>query len=480
MRNLPARTLGIALAISLVAPVTVAGAHEGAHEVIVKDFTFTPRLLEIEPGEEVTWSVQEDGHTITSDDGLFDFSVSRGDRATQPFPDEGTYGYYCEIHRSMRGTIQVGEPAIICPDCPAETRVVPSEAFPTLQSALKNPPTSTAIEIRPGTYDIDRTLAMSTPGLTIEGRNEDGTPADPSDVVLRGREGALVGIAVQPSDPAVKARPVAVENITLTGFLDTGIQIDGERNFRVKNVHSIDNIEYGVRARGAARGSVSDSYLSGHRQAGLSLEACERCDIRVEKVTSENNFIGLLGENAGSLVIRWSRFIDNASGIVLRSVAGRSPNIQQGAHIFGNQLTGNSNLEAPFRSIFALDEALGFPVGAGIWIQGGWHDVIEKNTVSGSHYGIVVTGSTVPSYSGRVSDNFVSGNVVDLGWDGLGADVCFNNNGEVTTEPGQIGDLYGCGEGSKAGVPYPKVTSDLAAYAVRNYYCHEFDERTCI
>ena len=479
MRVSPQRTLAMVLLTCLLTPVA-AQAHEGSHEVIVNDFEFTPEVLEIEPGEQVTWLVQENGHSITSRDGLFDFSVREGDAPTQPFPNPGTFGYFCKFHPVMRGTIQVGEPPVVCPDCPSETRVVPSEAFPTLHAAVKGAPSSTTVELRPGTHDIEQTLVMSTPGLAIEGMNIDGTPADPSTVILRGRSGTKVGIAVQPSDPTIKTRPVAIENLTLTGFLDTGIQINGERGFRIQNVRLENNLEYGVRAVGAARGSVNDSYFSGHRQAGLSLEACESCDMRIENVTSENNFIGLLGENAGSLVIRGSRFLDNASGIVLRSVAGRSPNLQLGAHIYGNELVGNSNLEAPTRSVFALDEALGLPVGAGIWIQGGWHDVVERNTISGSHYGIVVTGSTVPSYSSRISDNLVSGNTVDLGWDGAGADVCFSNNGEVLSEPAQIGTLYGCGNGSRAGVPFPKVTADLAAYAIRNYYCHDFDERTCI
>jgi plastocyanin len=457
-----------------------ASAHEGPHEVLVQDFAFTPRALQVDPNETVTWTVREDGHTITSKDGLFDWSVKNGDTHEHHFDTPGSFGYFCKIHPGMTGTIQVGDPVTPCLDCPSETRVVPSTTFPTIYSAVEGAPSSTTVELRPGTYDIEQTLVMSTPGLTIQGVNEDGTPADPSSVVLKGRNGTGIGIAIEPSDPTIKARPVSVQNLTVTGFLDAGIQIRGERRFRIENVRAVNNVEYGVRALGARGGSVTASYFSGHRQAGLSLEACESCDMRVERVTSENNFIGLLGENAGSLVIRGSSFLDNASGIVLRSVSGRTPHVQQGAHIYGNELVGNSNSDAPSRSMFALDEALSMPVGAGIWIQGGWYDVIENNNISGSHYGVVVTGSTVPSYGGRISDNFVSGNVVDLGWDGLGADVCFSNNGEVLSEPARIGELYGCGGGPRAGVPYPKVTADLAAYAIRNYYCHELDERTCI
>ena len=154
--------------------------------------------------------------------------------------------------------------------------------------------------------------------------------------------------------------------------------------------------------------------------------------------------------------------------------------------MYGNQFLDNSNTEAPRPSVFSITEALELPVGAGIWVQGGWHDVIENNTVTGSHYGVVVTGSTMPTYGGRVSGNQLANNAVDLGWDGLGSGLCFSSNQplteekQVVSEPAQIEDVYSCQSAATVGVPYPKVTADLAAYAVGNYYCEEIDGRTCI
>ena len=478
----------VSIAVSLSVLISSAvQAHEGSHTVVVDDFAFTPRYLQIDPGERVTWDVREDGHTITSDNGLFDYAPASGDLiVSEPFADRGTYNYHCEIHRGMTGTIQVGERVLPPPDAPAEVRVVPSDAFPTLNAALEGTPDKTLIELRPGTYDVAAPLELATPGLTLKGVDAEGLPADPASVVLRGRQGAMTGISVTGS-AAAPQWPIAVENLTVTGFLDTGIAVSGSTGFRLSSVRAVGNVEHGIRAIGSARGRIVDSFVFGHRRSGISIEVCETCDIRVENVEAENNFVGLIGDNAGSLVIRSSRFTDNASGLVLRSVGTRSPHIQQGAHVYGNEFLGNSNTDAPAPSVFSTTEALELPVGAGIWVQGGWHDVIENNTVTGSHYGVVVTGSTVPTYGGRVSGNKVAHNAVDLGWDGLGSGLCFTSNQNLTnektaivSEPARIQDLYSCGSAATVGVPYPKVTADLAAYAVRNYYCKEIDGRSCI
>lgn len=473
-----ARLLAVALLISVLP--TTANAHDGSHEITLDGFAFSPETLTIEPMETVTWNVLEDGHTITSEDGLFDWSVKNGESRAHTFEEPGSFGYFCKIHPGMRGRVQVGEPVVPCPDCPEEIRVFPSAEFPTLESAVVGAPPRTTVEIRPGSYDVRETLRLASPGIVLRGTNEDGTVADPSDVVLRGRAGTEVGISIeQPADPD-RAVPITVERLTLTGFLDSGLLVGGAQGFRVKSVRAIDNLEYGIRTVGARGGVITGVHASGHRRAGISLEVCESCDIRVEDSVAENNFIGLQGQNSGSLIIRTSNFSGNASGIVLRSVLTSAPHLQQGAHIYDNDLTGNSNIDAPSRSLYSTTEALQIPVGAGIWLQGGWHDVVENNRVSGSHYGIVVTASSTPSFRSKVLGNTLSGNTVDLGWDGAGAEICFSGHGAVTTEPAQIETLYPCGRKTIAGVPYPKVTADLAAYALRNFYCRELDERTCV
>lgn len=467
-------TTGIVAATFAPTPAIAA-----IHTVVVKDTAFTPDYLQIDVGDTVAWDVQEEGHTITSEDGLFDFDVQNGDDASFLFPDAGSFGYKCKIHTTMKGTIRVGPVPEPCLECPSEIRNVPSAEFPTLQGALETAPPESLIALQAGSYAVTKTLELKTAGVVIRGVDAEGNPADPATVELVGKSGTRTGLRISAVSDAFHR--AGLENLTVRGFLDSGVLVDGAHNFKVKHVMATRNVEYGIKTAGATGGSITDSAVSGHRRAGISIEDCENCDISVRRVTATNNMVGLQGENAGSLVIRDSTFSDNASGMVLRSVATEEPRVQFGSHVFGNTVTdNNAESGAPVPSVFSTTEAMELPVGAGIWIQGGWHDKIEQNVVTGNHYGIVVTGSTTPSIGNSVTGNSTSGNSTDLAWDGLGTGVCFGLNSYATSTPADIDVFYACNRAVQAGVPQPQVDAELAAYAVRNYYCNEIKKELCI
>jgi amicyanin len=71
---------------------------------------FSPSLLKVKAGEEVTWNQQDSmPHRLISSDGeaLDSPTLGRGQSYSQRFDEPGTYDYVCSIHPSMRGTIQV-------------------------------------------------------------------------------------------------------------------------------------------------------------------------------------------------------------------------------------------------------------------------------------------------------------------------------------------------------------------------------------
>lgn len=87
-----------------------------------------------------------------------------------------------------------------------------------------------------------------------------------------------------------------------------------------------------------------------------------------------------------------------------------------GAHVFGNTITASTNraISPPPPS-----ERLDLPVGAGVWVGGASFAVVERNEISASSYGVVVTG---PAFFDRIVANTVSESVeADLAWDGIGA-----------------------------------------------------------
>lgn len=77
--------------------------------ISIKNFAFSPPVLQIHVGDTVTVK-NDDGptHTWTADDGSFDSgNLAPGATFSHAFDKTGTITYHCNIHSSMKGTIQV-------------------------------------------------------------------------------------------------------------------------------------------------------------------------------------------------------------------------------------------------------------------------------------------------------------------------------------------------------------------------------------
>jgi plastocyanin len=99
-------------------PVTQPTEVESVVEVMIQNFAFEPAILTIPPGTTVIWTngdtvphlVASDPHPSHSDlPGLVSETLAPGDSYRFPFTDNGTYGYHCDLHPSMTGTIVVEE-----------------------------------------------------------------------------------------------------------------------------------------------------------------------------------------------------------------------------------------------------------------------------------------------------------------------------------------------------------------------------------
>ena len=101
------------LAASLFA-AGCGGAGESSEPVattevaMAKSYRFDPKTIEIEAGETVTWT-NEDNFTHTVEvDGQDDHKVGRGDSVEITFDKPGTYHYVCTLHsQDMDGTVIV-------------------------------------------------------------------------------------------------------------------------------------------------------------------------------------------------------------------------------------------------------------------------------------------------------------------------------------------------------------------------------------
>jgi plastocyanin len=75
---------------------------------MVKSYSFVPKVIEIEAGDTVTWT-NEDNFTHTVQvEGQEDHKVDRGDSVSIGFDTPGTYDYVCTLHsKDMDGTVIV-------------------------------------------------------------------------------------------------------------------------------------------------------------------------------------------------------------------------------------------------------------------------------------------------------------------------------------------------------------------------------------
>jgi plastocyanin len=104
----------VALLAATVFAAGCGGAGEGSEPVattevkMVKSYRFEPKTIEIEAGETVTWT-NEDNFTHTVEvDGQRDHKVDQGDSFEVTFDTPGTYGYVCTLHsQDMDGTVIV-------------------------------------------------------------------------------------------------------------------------------------------------------------------------------------------------------------------------------------------------------------------------------------------------------------------------------------------------------------------------------------
>ena len=75
---------------------------------MVKSYSFDPKVIEIEAGETVTWT-NEDNFTHTVQvEGQGDHKVEQGESVEITFETPGTYDYVCTLHsQDMDGTVIV-------------------------------------------------------------------------------------------------------------------------------------------------------------------------------------------------------------------------------------------------------------------------------------------------------------------------------------------------------------------------------------
>jgi plastocyanin len=88
-----------------------SGEAAKAEKVQIVEFSYEPEPVVVQVGGKVTWQNEDSApHTATADDESFDTgTIEQGKIGSATFKEAGTFTYFCEIHPTMHGTVEVVE-----------------------------------------------------------------------------------------------------------------------------------------------------------------------------------------------------------------------------------------------------------------------------------------------------------------------------------------------------------------------------------
>jgi len=88
-----------------------SGEAQLAEKVKIVEFAYQPDPVVVQVGGKVIWQNEDTApHTATADDGSFDTgTLERGKIKSETFKEAGAFTYFCAIHPTMHGTVEVVE-----------------------------------------------------------------------------------------------------------------------------------------------------------------------------------------------------------------------------------------------------------------------------------------------------------------------------------------------------------------------------------
>lgn len=88
-----------------------SGEAAKSEKVEIVEFAYQPDPVVVQVGGKVIWQNQDTApHTATADDGSFDTgTIEKGKIGSETFKEAGTFTYFCAIHPTMHGTVEVVE-----------------------------------------------------------------------------------------------------------------------------------------------------------------------------------------------------------------------------------------------------------------------------------------------------------------------------------------------------------------------------------
>ncbi len=310
----------------------------------------------------------------------------------------------------------------------------------SIQSAVDAAQSGDRIFVPPGLYR--EALVIDKPGITLVGlgRAAEGTAGA---VVIENPGDEDDGIEVTSNGDGV-----VLANLTIRGFEENGVLLDGVEGFLLSDLTAENDGEYGLFPVRSSDGVIERCAASGHEDTGIYVGQSVRIAIRGSRAFQNVN--GFEIENSSHVRVSGNEAHGNTAGFLVDLLPGL-PVKTSSDIVLENNIARDNDLANFAEGGF---EAL-VPPGTGILVLGTDETTVRYNLVTGNDFvGIAVINTGLlaaldPSITidvepypdrARVIGNIVTGNGealppiplvpfgVDLLWDGTGQDDCWSGN----------------------------------------------------
>ncbi|MFC3493423.1 right-handed parallel beta-helix repeat-containing protein [Glycomyces rhizosphaerae] len=321
-----------------------------------------------------------------------------------------------------------------------------------LASAIAAAEPGARILILPGRYATDEPILIDGGAdLQIEGLGD-----TPEDVLLTARFAA---------DTVLEARDASM--LYLKGFTvgqarENGLLLSGVEGAAVESVAAVQSGAYGLRVADSPTVSLTGCRAEAADTAGIAIEDSTAT---VDACEATGNLVGIHASGDHDITLTANRVHGNTTGIVVTGAFEKGPLSAEANRLYDNNTDHYANLgtaactDGP--AARAWDEAilcpgLTVPSGVGILVAGGVNGTYEANRIWNQQTAAIAIWGTPGLQDGLGSDGnrFADDtfglrddgqrqrNRLDLWWDGIGADNCFEEPNLGRTSPAV---LPGCG-----------------------------------
>jgi parallel beta-helix repeat protein len=341
----------------------------------------------------------------------------------------------------------------------------------SIQRAVSRAHSGDRIFILPGVYHERGTRCPTEPSqqcavvvrkddISLIGRAKKNRP-----VVIEKARDQYQGVAVARTgdanclaNPSQRIDGSLITNINVNGFGHDGVFLFCVDNWRVTNVSTEDNEEYGIFPSHVGAGRVDNSFASGSNDTGLYIGQSH--DVEIDHNLATGNVSGIEIENSTAVTAHDNESTGNTGGILSFTLPGLDVKSNHDNDVGNNNVHDNNK---PNTCVDPSDSVCAVPRGTGILLDAADTNTVHDNTVTGNNsFGIAVANLCTGNPSAcnpppsdidifpdgnHIVSNVATGNgtnpdpnvpsifATDLAWDFTGTGNCWSGNTNGTQFP---------------------------------------------